>query len=508
MPGYIIHQLEADIIKKKLLERDVFGTYTEEWQKEFQWGCLIPDAAEKGKTHFWNQKEPCYLKLPDLEQFIEKYGQDIRRKKKNPVLFGYYAHLCLDRLFWEVYIKENTKLLDSAGYETNSYSNIRFFEAKKLDGKIPVNTFVEYLHEDYTKLNHYFIEKYQLVIPDENIEIRDSDKPEIARNLSIRKITEQLKEFLDNQSTDDSKSLVDDLKIIEIKSFEKFLELAAETIICKPEYLRITDMKMRISMLKNGRIIKRLLYPFVALRKSGIYAVFIGVLSIVAGIIAGEKGISQLKKSGLIQNHKNGKSNLNTSDLIECKKEEKYPILEKWIKKWEQTANAEESDFAQFVKKVYRDVYSRYEKNKNKNFIFKYLFIGIMIIALSGFGIFCAYNIYNGGKIPYIIAENSFFLVMLILALTIISKWLDIKKYQETWVRHYYHLYLLNREMQLYLYGLEEYSADGKKTEKNINRIFMKRFFDIEDKNTNKFVDNMEKKEVRLGDGIKDILGK
>lgn len=57
--------------------------------------------------------------------------------------------------------------------------------------------------------------------------------------------------------------------------------------------------------------------------------------------------------------------------------------------------------------------------------------------------------------LSYELAENSILLITIILALNIISKWLDIKKYQETWVRHYNHLYRLQKEMMRYLYGLD-----------------------------------------------------
>ena len=41
-----------------------------------------------------------------------------------------------------------------------------------------------------------------------------------------------------------------------------------------------------------------------------------------------------------------------------------------------------------------------------------------------------------------------------------------------------------------------------------VNQAFMKKIFEIEDENVKKFIDNMENKEVRIGEGIKSIFTK
>lgn len=129
-----------------------------------------------------------------------------------------------------------------------------------------------------------------------------------------------------------------------------------------------------------------------------------------------------------------------------------------------------------------------------------------MILTLGGFAVFFIFNTYDGEVLSYELAENSILLITIILALNIISKWLDIKKYQETWVRHYNHLYRLKKEMIKYLYGLDEYKVTKENTQEMANQAFMKKFFEIEDENAKKFVENMENKETKITEGLRGIL--
>lgn len=85
---------------------------------------------------------------------------------------------------------------------------------------------------------------------------------------------------------------------------------------------------------------------------------------------------------------------------------------------------------------------------------------------------------------------------MTIWASAVVSKYVDIKKYQETWVRHSTHRQKLEREMLLYTQALEPYTAQC------INRkeTFMENVIEILSENQSKFANNMETKEKTLMD--------
>lgn len=78
-------------------------------------------------------------------------------------------------------------------------------------------------------------------------------------------------------------------------------------------------------------------------------------------------------------------------------------------------------------------------------------------------------------------------LLIFLLALFIIAKWLDVKKYQETWARHYYHMFLLDYEISLFLNRLDIYDNESPETEENIHQIFKKRFLRLKREMLNDF---------------------
>ena len=117
MPGYIIHLAEAELIIDRLLKEGNAALYTQEWQERFRRGCLLPDGSqdkEKEETHFWNVKNTDELvRLPDLELFIHKYWWKLICRGKYPEVYGYFVHLCLDRMFFEKYLPERILMQDA-----------------------------------------------------------------------------------------------------------------------------------------------------------------------------------------------------------------------------------------------------------------------------------------------------------------------------------------------------------------------------------------------------------
>ena len=70
---------------------------------------LIPDADKRVQmnTHFWKIDKKINLKkIPNISIFEKKYRKELFNREKNPVLFGYYAHLYLDREFFSRVFKK------------------------------------------------------------------------------------------------------------------------------------------------------------------------------------------------------------------------------------------------------------------------------------------------------------------------------------------------------------------------------------------------------------------
>lgn len=196
----------------------------------------------------------------------------------------------------------------------------------------------------------------------------------------------------------------------------------------------------------------------------GIRIIFIGILLAIVAIICGKKGIEKLKACRLLNSGKYDQS----IDL---------DLLERWQRKWNSLQGAGDSGFADMFIKVYKETAIKGIINKNKNFVFKFLFIGIMMFFLLSFTLYGIWNVRNNEMILNGMVENGFLLLIFLLALLIIAKWLDVKKYQETWARHYYHKFLLDYEISLFLNRLDIYDDKSPETEENIHQIFKKRFF-------------------------------
>lgn len=530
MPGYIIHLAEAEIIINRLLKSKDSETCTEEWQDRFRRGCLLPDSKDKEKetTHYWNSgDEGTKVRLPDIALFTKEYWRQLVQRGKYPEVFGYFVHLYLDRLFFEKYLPEHIRFLDSRGYPVQSY---KWTEGgiiqKSREGVFLDELFSsDFLYGDYTKLNSYFIDKYQIKIPrnDEtytpNCKIKDT-----LFGMSLNDILDRLDIYYVESRNADHKNNSSNLKVLDLESLERFLRsvsdiaayspgVLASTIHYVPPFSCIFRLgKTATQWVKRRRLIQFLKKCGKALMDYGLYSIFVAVLYFLSGIICGRKG-HELICSGNLLKSTQIPERIKESEL-EGKIEKTYrqalskenDWLPRWKKKWDQTSETEIKDFGDMFVSVYQDTDKLHMKNRSKNFIFKFLYIAVMILTLGGFAVFFIFNIRDGEALSYELAENSILLITIILALNIISKWLDIKKYQETWVRHYNHLYRLRKEMMRYLYCLDEYKVTKGNTQKMANQAFMKKFFEIEDENTKKFVENMENKETKITEGLRGIL--
>lgn len=180
----------------------------------------------------------------------------------------------------------------------------------------------------------------------------------------------------------------------------------------------------------------------------------------------------------------------------------KRKILKTWEDEWNNLPPLENKECDEIFFTFFKDNYDyiQYKKNANKfkNFLWKNLFllilaVGTIIFLKEAFHFF-------------IIEENSLivtgtgvvFLIVTFLSAFLIVKWIDIKKYQETWARHSLHKYLLEQERLRFVLNIENYNRVDKK------RIFVIAVQKIWEENQKKFTDNMTEKEKDLGNiGLK-----
>ncbi len=177
--------------------------------------------------------------------------------------------------------------------------------------------------------------------------------------------------------------------------------------------------------------------------------------------------------------------------------DENVRLFNQWKQKWENEARTDELEtFFELYQEVFQSVLCKMNKNKEKNYAYKKCFLGALVV---GFLLYTCFMVFC-----FIRKESSFVNLGFILAAfiwleTIISKWLDIKKYQETWARHSWNLYMMKREMLCFVNQIKPYGNTEDR------KIFVERILNIWDKNQEKFVHNLEEREKNLMDVFENI---
>ncbi|MCD7882751.1 MAG: DUF4231 domain-containing protein [Lachnospiraceae bacterium] len=181
-------------------------------------------------------------------------------------------------------------------------------------------------------------------------------------------------------------------------------------------------------------------------------------------------------------------------------------FLTMWEQEWIRTHSSESEEemfFRDCYKKTYIDVCRKARENKEKNFRYKWIFLLVLIAIPVLSSIIKIVAAACEGKLSEVILQTNWagyltgaaVLLMAILAASLVAKWLDIKQYQQTWVRHQEHKHKMEMEMLQYLLKTGDFAGSG-----DANRIFMEKALKIEDENIAKFVKNMEDREKTLTD--------
>lgn len=192
-------------------------------------------------------------------------------------------------------------------------------------------------------------------------------------------------------------------------------------------------------------------------------------------------------------------------------------IYQKWEENWlaDEQNNAKEEPFFLLFKFDYEYSCQKALENKKKNFYMKFFcvlpFLVVTILYLGGvlaynlnilmevkgdFGEFLKNNNWN-----FSICGTVFYVVAVLLTY-VVSKWLDVRQYQETWCRHTEHKYAVEIEMFKYISCMDEYHDNNRKQK------FIKNIMKTWDENQKKFIKNMKKeKEIGIESLLEHIKG-
>ena len=218
MPGFILHLTAAQMLRSHLHEYPDFP-YPIQSVNDFLIGNLLPDATDqKELSHFRN---PVYrdkmMVFPDLTRFIAKYSSLL----SDSSVLGYYFHLYIDRRFFKDFIPEIVDFYDETGQITDIKEEIATVYIRNFQTYIPFEKYLteEYYYGDYTKMNTYLVNRYQIPTTlDPNISnpgIKEVDYED------VRQVLKELKTYMKVP-----KDAVKNVRVFDVEDLLFFLENA------------------------------------------------------------------------------------------------------------------------------------------------------------------------------------------------------------------------------------------------------------------------------------------
>lgn len=218
MPGFILHLTAAQMLRSHLHEYPDFP-YPIQSVNDFLIGNLLPDATDqKELSHFRN---PVYrdkmMVFPDLTRFTAKYDSLL----SDSSVLGYYFHLYIDRRFFKDFIPEIVDFYDETGQITDIKEEIATVYIRNFQTYIPFEKYLteEYYYGDYTKMNTYLVNRYQIPTTlDPNISnpgIKEVDYED------VKQVLKELKTYL--KVTEDA---VKNVRVFDVEDLLFFLENA------------------------------------------------------------------------------------------------------------------------------------------------------------------------------------------------------------------------------------------------------------------------------------------
>lgn len=214
MPGFILHMTAAKMLFQKWQQNIIDPN-------EFQVGNLIPDSvSDKTFSHFRHpDRNEKLMVYPDLDLFLNKYSHLLHSSS----CLGYYFHLFIDRVYAKDYIPQVVTFYDVNGQECADRKDITHALIKRTGELVPIRTIFsdEYYYGDFTKLNTYLIQRFDLST-DFDFYVMNPGIKEVDYT-DIEKIQKQLQGYLDVPA-----EAVSELKVFDIEDLLAFLEGATE----------------------------------------------------------------------------------------------------------------------------------------------------------------------------------------------------------------------------------------------------------------------------------------
>ena len=226
MPGFILHLTAAQMLRSHLHEYLDFP-YPIQSVNDFLIGNLLPDATDqKELSHFRN---PVYrdkmMVFPDLTRFTAKYDSLL----SDSSVLGYYFHLYIDRRFFKDFIPEIVDFYDETGQITDIKEEIVTVYIRNFQTYIPFEKYLteEYYYGDYTKMNTYLVNRYQIPL-DLNAQIINPGINEIQYG-NVQQVLDSLHGYL--SVTVDA---VNDLKVFPLDKLLTSLEQYTIEFLANP----------------------------------------------------------------------------------------------------------------------------------------------------------------------------------------------------------------------------------------------------------------------------------
>ena len=198
-------------------------------QNAFGVGNLIPDSvSDKTFSHFRHpSRNEKLMVYPDMDLFLNKYQHLL----PDSSCLGYYFHLYVDRIYAKDYIPQIVSFYDENGQEASDRADITHALIKRTDELVPIKRFFsdEYYYGDFTKLNTYLINRFDLSTSlgksIENPGIEEVDYTDIAA------IEAKLQEYLEVPE-----NAVNTLKVFEAEHLIGFLKRLVD------EFVKLIDI--------------------------------------------------------------------------------------------------------------------------------------------------------------------------------------------------------------------------------------------------------------------------
>lgn len=222
MPGYILHLTSARMFLDRLPAESPYRS-DPQMRNDFYIGNLLPDAVSpKNSSHFYDP-EFCdrMIVWPRTEVFLEKY----RERMRDPVCLGYYYHLYIDKKFLKEYLPGVAEYYDRNGRRAQRKHEVSEVRLKRNGERIPRDRYLseEYYYGDYTKMNTYLCERYQLP---ENLRADREPAIEEVRGADLEAVFEMIREYRKVPA-----EAVRDVRVFDVEDLLDFLEEAADNMV-------------------------------------------------------------------------------------------------------------------------------------------------------------------------------------------------------------------------------------------------------------------------------------